>query len=101
MPTVKINVSSSKSPQDCYAKITDLLQNDRELQKLDPGYQCEFDPKNLTGTAKGSQFKATMNIRPEGAGSQVELSVDLPFHLGLVKGLVQKTLEKKVSALLT
>lgn len=89
------------SPQDCYSKITNLLQNDKELQKLDPGYQCQFDPQKLSGTAKGSQFKASMQIAPVGAGSSVELSVELPFHLGLVKGLVQKTLEKKVSALLT
>ncbi|MCB0410939.1 MAG: hypothetical protein KDD22_00325 [Bdellovibrionales bacterium] len=100
MPTLKINKSTNLSPQDCFSKITDLFENDKELQKLDPGYKCEFDSSSLSGTAKGSQFKASMNITPSGSGSELELTVDLPFHLGLVKGLVQKTLEKKVDALL-
>lgn len=100
MPTVKINKTSNLSPQDCFTKVTDLLTNDKELQKLDPGYETNFDSGNLTGTAKGKQFKANMNIKPEGDGSALELVVDLPFHLGLVKGLVQKTLEKKVDSLL-
>ena len=100
MPTVKINKNCSLSPQDCYSKITDLLENDKELQKLDPGYKCDFNSEKLTGTAKGKQFKAAMNIVPDGDGSALELTVDLPFHLGLVKGLVQKTLEKKVDSLL-
>ena len=78
-----------------------MLENDQELQKLDPGYKCDFDSGNLSGSAKGKQFKANMNIKPSGEGSALELTVDLPFHLGLVKGLVEKTLQKKVDSLLS
>lgn len=73
-----------------------MLENDAELKKLDPKYVCDFNPSDLSGSAKGSQFKANMNIESAGAGSRVQIVVDLPFHLALVKGLVQKTLEKKL-----
>ena len=96
MPSVKIQKNTSQSPDQAFKRISDLLQNDSELRKLDSKYACEFDAKALTGTAKGSQFKADMKILPEGAGSQVQITVELPFHLGLVKGLVSKTLEKKL-----
>lgn len=101
MPTVKINKNCNLSPQDCFSKITAMLENDKELQKLDPGYKCNFNSDDLSGTAKGKQFKADMNVKSEGDGSALELTVDLPFHLGLVKGLVEKTLQKKVDSLLS
>ena len=100
MPTVKISKTTSLGPKESFEKITKLLENDKELQKLDPGYKCDFDPENLNGSAKGKQFKADMKIETEGEGSKVELTVDLPFHLGLVKGVVQKTLQKKVDEIL-
>ena len=100
MPNVKVNATSEISPQEAYEKVTGLLENDKELQKLDPGYSCQFDAQSLSGTAKGSQFTASMQISPSGSGSSVEISVDLPFHLGLVKGLVKKTLQGKVDKLL-
>ena len=100
MPSVKVTRQTSLSAKESYEKITHLLENDKELQKLDPGYKCDFDASSMTGKAKGKQFKADMNISEQGDGSVVELNVDLPFHLGLVKGLVQKTLQKKVDDLL-
>lgn len=100
MPTVKIEKQTDLSPQECFNKVKTMLETDKELNKLDPGYKCDFDPGSLSGTAKGKQFTASMNISEAGGGSSVELNVELPFHLGLIKGLVQKTLQKKVDEIL-
>lgn len=96
MPSVKVNIDSNLSAEESFKRVTSLLENDAELKKLDPKYVCNFNPSDLSGTAKGSQFKANMNIKPDGTGSKVEVVVDLPFHLALAKGLVQKTLAKKL-----
>ena len=88
------------SPKECFARISNLFENDKELKKLDPELKCNFDPKSLSGTAHGKQFKAEMQVQPSQMGSSVEIKVDLPFHLTLVKGMVQKTLEKKLSSAL-
>lgn len=101
MPTVKLEKSTKHTPDDAFKKISGLLENDSELRKLDPKYTCDFDPQNLSGTATGSQFKANMNISPDGGGSKVSIAVELPFHLGLIKGMVSKTLDKKLDEALS
>jgi len=101
MPTVKIQKSTDKSADEAFKKISHLLENDSELRKLDPKYVCEFHPESHSGSAKGSQFKADLQIHDASPGSQVEITVELPFHLGLVKGLVSKTLEKKLDQALS
>ncbi|MEO0336050.1 MAG: hypothetical protein AAF202_06640 [Pseudomonadota bacterium] len=100
MPKLTVTRETSLSAQETFDKITDLLENDKELNKLDPGYKCDFDSGKLSGTAKGKQFKASMQIKSKGDGSEVELNVDLPMTLTLVKGLVKSTLQKKVDAVL-
>lgn len=77
-----------------------MFENDRDLKKLDPGFQCSFDRAKLNGTAEGQQFKAKMSVSGSGQQSSVHIEVELPFHLALVKGMVQKTLEKKLAAAL-
>lgn len=94
-------MQSSKSPNDSFKLVSDLLSNDRDLRKLDSKYKCEFNPNDLTGTADGSMFKAKMNVQPAGEGSKVEIVVDLPFHLMMVKGMVEKTLQKKLEEALS
>ncbi|HAG91278.1 MAG TPA: hypothetical protein DCL41_05370 [Bdellovibrionales bacterium] len=101
MPTIKIQKSTSQQPADAFKKISQLFEHDSELRKLDPKYVCEFNDSQLTGSAIGSQFKANMKIQPEASGSNVEITVELPFHLGLVKGIVSNTLEKKLDEALS
>lgn len=101
MPTVKVTSDSNLTPDECFNRVTKLLDQDSELRKLDPKYVCEFDQTGRTGTASGKQFKAKMKVKPNGAGSAVEIEVELPFHLALAKGIVQRTLEKKLSTALS
>jgi hypothetical protein len=42
-----------------------------------------------------------MKVKEHQAGSQVEIIVDLPLHLALVKGMVEKTLKKKLEEALS
>ncbi len=101
MPKVKVEASSSASPKDAFAKIKTMLQDDKDLRKMDAGYQCEFNEASLTGSAKGSQFDAKMTVVPQAQGAKVEIEVELPFILTPVKGVVQSTLQKKLDKALS
>ena len=96
MPKVKVKATTSHNPEETFEKISNLLESDGDLRKLDPKYSCHFDRAGLSGLASGSQFKAHMKISEQGDGANVEIVVDLPLHLTLVKGFVQKTLQKKL-----
>lgn len=78
-----------------------MLANDPELRKLDRNYSCSFNAASMSGTATGSQFKADLRVKGLSSESEVEITVDLPFHLALAKGLVQKTLTKKLAEILS
>ncbi|MNK99976.1 hypothetical protein D3C87_1203950 [compost metagenome] len=45
----------------------------------------------------GSQFKADMVVAANGAGSKVQVTVDLPMLLTPFKGKVQETLQRKLA----
>lgn len=100
MPAIKITAETSLPPNECFTRVTKMFENDADLKKLDSKFVCRFDEKSLSGTAEGKLFKANMKILAAAQGSAVEIQVDLPFHLALVKGMVQKTLEKKLSSAL-
>lgn len=100
MPSLTIQKDSSRDPNDTFQRISQLLETDKDLRKLDAKYQCQFDPTSLSGKAEGQHFKAKMQISKAGEGSRIEVTVDLPFHLALVKGMVEKTLSKKLDDVL-
>lgn len=100
MPKVKVENQSKHSIEDTFKKIRHMLENDKDLGKMDPGYVCKFDDKSFSGTAKGSKFEANMKVVAKGAGAHVEIEVSLPMLLTPVKGVVQSTLQKKLDAAL-
>lgn len=100
MPSVKIEKQCKLSADDSFKRISDLLSNDKDLRKLDAKYKAEFNAASRSGTADGSMFKAKMNVKEAPGGSKVEIVVDLPFHLALAKGMVEKTLQKKLEEVL-
>lgn len=101
MPKVTVKGDSPYSAKETFDKISNLLNKDGDLRKLDPAYKCEFDPNAMTGSASGSQFKANMSVKPQGDKAVVEIVVDLPFHLALVKGMVERTLQAKLDKTLS
>ena len=96
MPSVKIEKQCNLSSDDSFKRISDLLTNDRDLRKLDAKYKADFNASTRSGTAEGSMFKAKLAVKDAPGGSKVEIVVDLPFHLALAKGMVEKTLSKKL-----
>ena len=96
MPKISVKKSSSLPAEDIFTKVKGFLSNDEDLRKLDPAFQCTFDEAKLTGRASGKMFKADMTISKEAKGSTVEIIVDLPITLSLVKGMIEKTLQKKL-----
>lgn len=96
MPKLQVHQESSHSPKDTFDRVTKFLENDKDLKKLDPSYTCQFDPSGLNGTAKGKLFSAQLKIMPKAQGASVDITVDLPLALMLAKGMVQKTLQKKL-----
>lgn len=100
MPSVKIEKQCNLSADDSFKRISELLSNDKDLRKLDAKYKAEFNSTSRSGSADGSMFKAKMNVKETPGGSKVEIVVDLPFHLALAKGMVEKTLQKKLEEVL-
>ena len=96
MPKLSVEKQSSMSANEVFEKVTKLLENDSDLKKLDSSYSCDFDESSLSGIASGKLFKAKMEIQDQGDSSKVTITVDLPMTLALAKGMVQKTLQKKL-----
>jgi hypothetical protein len=96
MPKVVVSKTTSLPPDEAFKKVQDFLERDPELKRLDPKISYSFDPKGRQGSAKGSLFSAQMKVQDQGNGCHVEIAVDLPLALMMVKGLVTKTLEKKL-----
>lgn len=101
MPKLTIQKKSALTPADAFKKVKAVLNDDKDLRKLDPSYKCDFDEAKMSGSANGKMFKAEMKVSNQSAGSQVEIVVDLPLALTLVKGMVAKTLQKKLDETLT
>lgn len=101
MPKLKVETQTKLSANDAFNKIRHLLENDKDLRKMDSSYVCQFNESGLTGTAKGSKFDAEMKVKNTSSGSVVEIEVSLPLILTPVKGVVQSTLQKKLDRALT
>ena len=101
MPKFKIETASKHGAQDTFTKIRNVLENDKDLRKMDASYKCEFNESAMSGKAKGSQFEANMTVKPAGEGSKVEVEVSLPMLLTPLKGVVQSTLQKKLESALS
>lgn len=98
MPKVKVESQSKHSAEETFKKIRNMLENDKDLRKMDPSYACQFNDKSLSGTAKGGKFEADMKVMSQGSGAKVEIEVSLPLMLTPLKGVVQSTLQKKLDA---
>lgn len=100
MPKVKVESKTGLAQADAYTRVKNLLETDKDLRKMDPSCKFNFNEASHSGTAKGSMFSAELKVAVAGAGSNVTIEIDLPIMLMAVKGMVQSTLEKKLTAAL-
>jgi len=100
MPKFKVESQSKYSVDDTFQRIRTLMENDKDLHKMDAGYVCKFDEKNYSGSAKGSKFEANLKVTGQAPNVRAEIEVSLPILLTPVKGVVQSTLQKKLDSAL-
>ena len=100
MPKITVDHSSSVSAPEALIRIKDFFENDKDLKKLDPKIECDFDSSSMQGKVKGSQFKADVRVKAQGATSQIQIVVDLPLLLSPFKSKVEETVKKKLGKLL-
>jgi hypothetical protein len=101
VPKFKVESKSALSQAEAYSRMKQLLENDQDLRKMDASCKVSFSDNSHSGLIKGSKFSAELNVTAQGTGSNVTIEVDLPLMLLPVKGMVQATLEKKMSRALT
>lgn len=101
MPKVTIDHPSTLPANDAFSKIKTFFENDADIRRFDPNLKCEFNEGSLSGRASGSQFKADISVKGQGAGSVIQVVVDLPLLLAPFKGKVQETIQKKLGKYLT
>lgn len=103
MPKILIERETQLPPLEAFEKIKTLLSDDKDLRRLDSGYQCQFDVASKKGTAKGRQFTAVMQVQEglqTGTSTRVELTIELSLVLTPFKGMVETTLKRKLEKIL-
>lgn len=100
MPKFKVESKSSLNQAEAYEKMKSLLADDPDLRKLDSKIEIKTNDAGHTAQVKGSKFSAEVKVAATSPGSHVTIEVDLPLMLLPAKGMVQATLEKKLSKLL-
>ncbi len=84
-----------KHPTDeTFDKVQQVLSKGDDLKKFDPNIKCSFDAATKTCQIKGAQFKADLKVAPQGKGSHILVTVDLPFLLMPFKGKISESLIK-------
>lgn len=96
MPKVNVDHNTNDGVDEAYQKIKEFFENDQDLRKLDPNLKVSFTDADRTGKATASQFSASVQVKANGGGSIISVTVDLPLLLSPFKGKIQETLEKKL-----
>ncbi len=84
-----------KQPVDkTFDTVQKILSKGDDLKKYDPKIVCTFDSATKTCKILGSQFKADLKIDSTTDGSNIQVTVDLPFLLMPFKGKISESLVK-------
>lgn len=93
MPKLSIEYPTSHGVTDTYSKLKDFFQTNG-IKKYDPKVECEFNDSTHSCILKGSQFKGDFKVSEASPGSHIKISIDLPFLLTPLKGVIQESLIK-------
>lgn len=96
MPKITIDHTSSVDSAEAMSTIKNFFETDKDLQRIDPKIQCQISTAEGKAKVTGSQFKADVDIKPQGKGSQIKVVIDLPLLLTPFKSKVEETIKKKL-----
>jgi hypothetical protein len=96
MPRFNVDHHSSLSASEAFERIRRLSEGDAELKRLDPSIKCAFKEDEMSGKLTTDRFSADIAVKPNGSGSVVSLSVDLPLLLTPFVGRIRETLEDRL-----
>lgn len=99
MATISIQRTTDLPAREVYEKVRIILSEDKSLRKLDPTYTVDFDATALTGSVRGKLFAAGLKVASS-TNTRVALEVNLAKQVMVFKGLVEKSLEQRLDALL-
>ena len=97
MPKISVQHQSSLPAAEALDKIKNFFETDKDLQRIDPGLKCDFNPSNMKGQVHGKQFKADVTVSTQSPGCSVSVIIDLPLILTPFKGKVEETVKRKLS----
>ena len=98
MPKLDIKCQSNHSQEETFTRVKKFFDTDTTLAKFDSDLKTEFNDSAYSGSVIGRQFKAKLEVS---GNAEVCINVDLPFHLALAKGMIQKTLQSKLDEALS
>lgn len=100
MPKFTVEQSTKLSADDCFAKMkTFMSSKDNDIRKFDPKMDISFEDAKKSCEIKGIQFKAQVQVTPDGGGSKAQITVDLPLLLTPFKGTIEGMLKDNLNKL--
>lgn len=100
MPKITVQKSVTTNAEEAFQKLKTFLATDPDLKRMDSSYQCQFQDDKMTGSAKGTKFQAQMSVKPEGGSTHVEILIEIPLMMAPFKGMVETTIQNKLSKIL-
>ncbi len=96
MPKILVDHTSSIPAEQALTTIKNFFETDKDLQRIDSKIQCQISTADKKVKVIGSQFKADVEVKPNGPGCQIKVMIDLPLLLSPFKGKVEETIKKKL-----
>ncbi len=101
MPKLNFELPAPTSPDEAYLKIKNFLNSDNTFKKMDSKLSTTFDESGKKCLLKGSQFSASLEVKPNADQCLVAIEVTIPFALTLFKGKIKEEIEKAFKKVLT
>ena len=94
MPKFNFELPTPIESQTAFDKLKSFLSSENNFKKIDSKLTCTFDETAKKCLLNGSQFKASVLVKPVADKSNIQIEVEVPFALALFKGKIQEEIEK-------
>lgn len=96
MPKFQVVHNSDLAPGEAFEKLNAFLGQASEIAKFDAAAKWQGNPGENTGSIKGKQFSAKVQVKPQGSGSEVIFDLDIALLLTPLKGKITEVLQAKL-----